>query len=152
MRNLGGQFGSELQRRPDPVRKRLPIYVPGNSLGKAVGINQLRGHCCPTNIGYKVGGGVALGRIALPLVKGGIPDGFGFLPLLYAFRPADFGSLVARLSYGVKRYRIKPAFLLGKAENVVINPIFEAKTTRPVLGRFGRQLFFGFRETLDSDR
>jgi hypothetical protein len=81
-------------------------------------------------------------RRGFPLVQRWIPDRLGLLPSLHTFRPTDFGSLIAGLSDGIKRNGAKPAFLFGKTENVVMNPIFQAERQRPVPGRFGCQLFF----------
>ena len=88
-------------------------------------------------------GVIAMCRRVFPLVEGWILDRLGLLPPLHTFRPADFGSLIARLSDGIERNCVKPAFLLGKAEDVVINPIFQAKRKRPVLGRLGCEFFLG---------
>src|SRR5271157_931961 len=92
-------------------------------------------------------GVVAMCRRVFPLVEGWILDRLGLLPPLHTFRPADLGSLIARLPDGIKRNGVKPAFLLGKAENVVINPIFQAERQRPALGRFGCQVFFAFEKS-----
>jgi hypothetical protein len=52
--------------------------------------------------------------------------------------------LIARIANGVIRDGVKPAFLLGKAENVIVNPVFQAESYRPVLGCFRHQFFFVF--------
>src|SRR5208283_3300701 len=87
---------------------------------------------------------ITLRRLPFPFLEQRVVNWFGSLPLLYAFRPADFGSLIARLPDGIKGNGVKPAFLLRKAENVVINPVFQAEWQRPSLGRFGRERSFGF--------
>ena len=102
--------------------------------------------CFPLT-GHKTGSLVTLRGQALPFFERWIAERFGFLPLLYAFRPADFCSLVTRISYGVIGNRVEPAFFLGKAKNVLINPIFQAKRKRPVLGRLGCGLFLGLKKS-----
>ena len=89
---------------------------------------------------------VTLRRRAFPLLERGIVDRFGFLPLLGALRPAHFGSLVARVSYRIIRNCEERAFLLGEAEDMIVNPIFQAEDQRPGLGCFGRERFFGFKK------
>src|SRR3974390_3827773 len=81
-------------------------------------------------------------RRGFPLIKRWIPDRLGVFPSLHILRPTDFGSLIARLPDGIKRNGVKPALLLGIAENGVMNPVFQAERQRPVPGSFGLQLFF----------
>src|ERR1035441_6455834 len=87
---------------------------------------------------------VTLRRHAFPLLERRILDRFGFLPLLGAFRPADFGSLVARVSYSVVRNCEERTFLLGEGKNVFVNPIFQAEMKRSGLGCFGCERSFSF--------
>src|SRR5271165_183331 len=91
-----------------------------------------------------MGGLVTLRRHAFPLLERRILYRFGFLPLLGALRPAHFGSLVARVSYGVVRNCEEQAFLLGEGKNVFVNPIFQAEMKRPGLGCFGCESSFSF--------
>src|SRR3974390_3446365 len=81
-------------------------------------------------------------RRGFPLIKRWIPDRLGLSPALHTFRPTDFGSLIARLPDGIKRNGVRPALLFGIAENVVMNPVFQAERQRPVPGSFGLQLSF----------
>src|SRR5271157_3802354 len=87
---------------------------------------------------------VTLRRHAFPLLERRILDRFGSLPLLGALRPAHFSSLVARVSYGVVRNCKERAFLLGEAEYMIVNPIFQAEMKRPGLGCFGCERSFSF--------
>src|SRR5271165_5330814 len=87
---------------------------------------------------------VTLRRHAFPLLERRILYRFGFLPLLSALRPAHFGSLAARVSYGVVRNCEEQAFLLGESKNVFVNPIFQAEMKRPGLGCFGCESSFSF--------
>src|SRR5271167_4170707 len=89
-----------------------------------------------------MGSFVTLRRHAFPLLERRILDRFGFLPLLGALRPANFGSLVARVSYGVIRNCEERALLLGEGKNVFVNPIFQAEMKRPGLGCFGCERSF----------
>src|SRR5208337_2746241 len=84
---------------------------------------------------------------AFPLLKRRILDRFGFLPLLGGLRPAHFGSLIARVSYCVIRTCEERAFLLGEAEDVILNPIFQTEGQRPGLDCFGSERFFGFEKS-----
>src|SRR5664279_5034371 len=77
-----------------------------------------------------------------PFFERWIVERSGFLPPLHTFRPADLGSLIARFSDRIKNNSVKPAFLLGKAKYVVINPSFQEEGQRPALSRVRRQLFF----------
>ena len=84
------------------------------------------------------------GRVALPgqlfpFFQRWISPWHGLLPFAYAFRPADFGSLITWISYGVVSNGVEPTFLLRKAEKVLINPIFQAQMKRLGLGCFGCQ-------------
>jgi hypothetical protein len=72
------------------------------------------------------------------LVRLGLP------PLLHTLQPTDFGFLIARLSDGKKHNGVKPAFLPGKAENVIIYPIFQAETKGPTRDSPGRDCFLVF--------
>ena len=67
-------------------------------------------------------------RPGFPFLERQIPDRLGFLPLLNAFRPADFSPLITRISNRVIGDSEKPTSLFGEAEDVVVNPIFEAKS------------------------
>src|SRR5271157_5272441 len=87
-----------------------------------------------------MGGFVTLRRHGFPFLERLLSDRFGSLPLTDAFRPADFGSLIPGISYGVIGNRVEPAFLLGEGENMIINPIFQTKRQRPDLRRSRRQL------------
>jgi len=55
--------------------------------------------------------------------------------------------LITRLSDGVKGNGAKPAFPLGKAENVIVNPVFETERQRPVPSRFRRQFPLVFKKS-----
>jgi hypothetical protein len=81
--------------------------------------------------------------VATPITAA-IADRLAFLPLLYAFRPADFGSLITWISYGVVSDRVEPSFLLGEAEDMLINPILQTEMKRPQLGCSGRDCAFTF--------
>ncbi len=93
---------------------------------------------------------VTLRRHAYPLLERRILDWFSFFPLLGALRPTHFGTLVTRVTYGVIRNCVKPAFLLGKAENMAIDPSFQAQSQRPALGRLEYQLFFAFEKSRNT--
>jgi hypothetical protein len=97
--------------------------------------------------GYKTGSLVTPRRDAFPFFERWIAERFGFLPPLYTFRPADFGSLISCRSDRIKRNGVKPAFPLGEAKDVIINPIFQAKRKRPVLGRLGCESFLGLKKS-----
>src|ERR1039457_525467 len=90
---------------------------------------------------------VTLRRHAFPLLERRIVSRFGFLPLLGALRPAHLGSLVARVSYRVIGTCEERAFLLGEAEDMILNPIFQAHDQRPGLGCFGGERFFGLKKS-----
>src|SRR5271157_1150631 len=130
-----------------PVGKSLTIHVANSSLGETVRMHQLRrcpGLALPRR---QMSSLVTLRRHAFPLLERGILDRFGFLPLLGALRPAHLGSLVARVSYGVICTWKERAFLLGEAEDMILNPIFQAEGQRPALGCFGCERFFGFKKS-----
>src|SRR5271166_1183160 len=91
-----------------------------------------------------MGGLVTLRRHAFPLLERRILYRFGVLPLLGALRPAHFGSLVARVSYGVVSNCEERTFLLGEGKNVFVNPIFQAEMKRSGLGCFGCERSFSF--------
>src|SRR5215469_16666966 len=82
-----------------------------------------------------------------PFVERRISSWLGLLPFAYAVRPADFGSLITRISYGVIRNRIEPSFFLRKLKNVLVDPIFQAKRKRPVLNRLRCDFFFGLKKS-----
>src|SRR3974377_1262942 len=90
---------------------------------------------------------ITLRCLPFPFLERRVVNWFGSLPLLYAFRPADFGSLVTRISDGVVGNRGEPAFFLRKVKNVLINPIFQAKRKGPVLSRLGCELFLGLKKS-----
>src|ERR1035437_2107831 len=130
-----------------PVGKCLTIHITSNSLGEAIRIYQPRrgpGLALP---GRQMGSLVTLRRHAFPLVERWELNRFGLLPPLHTFRPADLSSLIARLSDGIKRDGVKPAFLLGEAEDMILNPIFQAEGQRPGLDCFGCECFFGFKKS-----
>src|SRR5271157_3669735 len=87
---------------------------------------------------------ITLRRLPFPFFERRVVNWFGSLPLLYAFRPADFGSLIAGISYGVIGNRVEPALILGEGKNMIVNPIFQAEMKRPRLDCFGRERSFGF--------
>src|ERR1039458_5810781 len=89
---------------------------------------------------------VTLRRHAFPLLEQRILDRFGFLPLLGALRPAHFGSLIARVPYCVIRTCEERAFLLGEAEDMILNPIFQTEDQRPGLECLGSERFLGFKK------
>src|SRR5271166_2130508 len=137
---------SPLQRLSCPVGKGLAIHVTRSSLVEAIRMHKLRrrpGLALPRR---QMGSLVTLRRHAFPLLERRILDRSGFLPLLGALRPAHFGSLVARVSYCVIRTCEERAFLLGQAEDVILDPIFQAEDQRPGLDCFGRERFFGFKK------
>src|ERR1035441_5092223 len=147
MYNLWGRFCSPFQRLSCPVGKRLTVHVTSSSLVEAIRMHQLRR--CPglALSGCQMSSLVTLRRHAFPLLERRILDRFGFLPLLGALRPAHFGSLVARVSYGVIRTCEERAFLLGQAKDVILDPIFQAEDQRPGLDCFGRERFFRFKKS-----
>jgi len=55
--------------------------------------------------------------------------------------------LIARLANGVISDSTEPAFLLGKAEDVIVNPFFQAEKQRLLLGRFQPSPLFVFEES-----
>src|ERR1019366_8893575 len=125
----------------------LAIHVTSSSLGEAIRMHQLRrcpGLALPRR---QMSSLVTLRRHSFPLLERRILDRFGFLPLLGALRPAHFGSLIARVSYRVIRTCEERAFLLGEAQDVVLNPIFQAEDQRPGLGCFGWERFFSFKKS-----
>src|ERR1035437_1423687 len=95
----------------------------------------------------QMGSLVTLRRHAFPLLERRILDRFGFPPFLDTFRPADFGALIPRFPYRVIRDCAEPAFLLGEAEDMILNPIFQAEDQRPGLDCFGCECFFGFKKS-----
>ena len=86
-------------------------------------------------------------RRALPFFERWVVNWFGSLPLLNASRPADFGSLLAGISYGVIGNCVEAAFLLGEGEDVIINPIFQAEMKRRRLDCFGCEGFLRFEKS-----
>src|SRR5271165_6002799 len=93
---------------------------------------------------------ISMCRRVFPFIKRRILDRFGFLPLLGALRPADFGSLVARVSDGVIRNCEERAFLLGEGKNAFVNPIFQAEMKRGPLDCFGCKRFLSFDKSRDT--
>ena len=146
-RNLRGQSEIRAPVPAEPNTQRPPNrYIEQRPRPRRSGCTSFADALALRSPGPQMSGLVTLRRHAFPLFKRRIPDRFGFLPLLYAFRPADFGSLIARFSYGVKRNGVKPAFLLGKAENVVINPIFQAERQEACSWPLWVSVVFRFRE------
>src|SRR5215469_1437288 len=145
-----GQFRSPFQRWPRPIRQCFPVYKARGRLSEANRINPLNTCHALAQFRDEMCGRVASLGHQLPFFEARISERPGLLPVLDALRPTDFGSLIARLSDGVIRNGVKPAFLPGKAENAVVNPVFHPERQRPVLGRFHRQPFFVFEKCWTS--
>lgn len=79
---------------------------------------------------------VTLRRYCFPLRNCRIVRGFGVLPRLGAFRPVHFGALVARIADRVIADCVEPSFLLGQAEDVFIDPVFQTERKRLSLDCF----------------
>src|SRR6266498_1257213 len=77
---------------------------------------------------------VTLFRDSFPLVERGIANRFDS-PLLHAFRPATFRLLIAQVSNGVVCNCVEPALLLCRAEEFVLDPVFQAKMQRSLARR-----------------
>src|SRR5271165_2428318 len=93
-----------------------------------------------------MGGFVTLRRHGFPFLERWISDRLDPHPTLHAFRPADFSPLITGVSHRVIRNRIKPAFLLGEAENMIVNPVFQSNGERACLDRRRGERFRGLEE------
>src|SRR5215471_3318824 len=127
VQNRFGQFRSPFQRWPRPICQCLPVYIAGGRLSEANRINASN-TCHPlAQFRDEMCGRIASVGHQLPFLEARISERSGLLPVLDALRPTDFGSLIARLADGVIRNGVKPAFLLCKTENVIVNPVFQAE-------------------------
>ena len=133
-----------------PVGKSFTIHTARNRLTEAFGIHKPRRSSHFALSGGKTGSLVTLPRHHLPFLERRVLGRFGFLPFLNALRPAHFGSLIARVSNRVVGNCREPAFLLGEAEDMIVNPVFQSDGERTGLDCFWRECFRGFEEAWTS--